>query len=111
MREDQGEQGVVQALKVLPAFGFEFSQGGVRGNSEQAHHDDCGGKPCPVRPTKSIGQRVAIGRKEVEDDPFDNGNWRAVHKETSNYVNHANDSCPYSYVTGQIVGDRSPPAE
>ncbi|MCI0710464.1 MAG: hypothetical protein L0154_09920, partial [Chloroflexi bacterium] len=109
MKDDQREQGVVQALEGLPGPGFELPQGEVGGNSEQAHHDHGGGKPGPVPHTKRIGQRATIGGDEVGEHPTDLST--AVHQQSVDHMDDAEDSCPCPYITGQIAGDGSPPAK
>lgn len=107
MRDDQREQGVVQALEVLPDPGFKFPQGGVAGKSEQPHHDHRGGKPGPVPQAKAIEPRAAIGRDEVAEEVGE----RSMHLESVGHVDDAEDDCPRPRVTAQIARDEIPPTE
>lgn len=107
MRDDQRDQGVVQALEVLPSLGFEFPQGEVAGKSEQPHHDHRGGKPGPVRQAKAIGQRAAIGCDEVIEEVGE----PVMHLKSVDHVDDAEDDRPCPHITAQIARDGIPPTQ
>lgn len=67
MQHDQREQGIVQALEVLPAPGVELPQGAVGGDSEQPTTITVAASPFQFPRRKLLVSGLPFGDEVVED--------------------------------------------